>query len=165
MEIQSPPEVPHMSRRTLMSPQKCEIARCSPNQLEMKTNSPAFGFRAMPHTPSYRTFGLASSGQLQSFPETPISRLWEHQFEHRNSRKAPCTPYCLEKRADSQDSIKDVGHLPTSTSRGAFLRNRYVRGTLNLLPHVHWIPKFPDLEESRIYLQWLECRLVFHLTR
>ena len=29
-------------------------------------------------------------------------------------------PYHLEKRADSQDSIKEVGHLPTSTSRGAF---------------------------------------------
>ena len=29
-------------------------------------------------------------------------------------------PYHLEKRADSQDSIKDVGHIPTSTSKGAF---------------------------------------------
>ena len=33
---------------------------------------------------------------------------------------APCTPYHLEKIADTQDSIKEVGHLPTSTSRGAF---------------------------------------------
>ena len=33
--------------------------------------------------------------------------------------KAPCTLYHLEKRADSQDSVKQVGHLPTSTSRGA----------------------------------------------
>ena len=30
------------------------------------------------------------------------------------------TPYHLEKRADAQDSIKEVGHLPTSTSREAF---------------------------------------------
>ena len=35
-------------------------------------------------------------------------------------RKAPCTPYRLEKRAASQDSIKEVGHPPTSTSGGAF---------------------------------------------
>ena len=28
--------------------------------------------------------------------------------------------YRLEKRADSQDSIKDIAHLPRSTSRGAF---------------------------------------------
>ena len=38
---QSSEEHPHMSRRTLMSPQECEIARCSPNQLEMMPNSPA----------------------------------------------------------------------------------------------------------------------------
>ena len=30
---ESPPEIPHKSRKTLMSPQECEIARCSPNQL------------------------------------------------------------------------------------------------------------------------------------
>ena len=29
-------------------------------------------------------------------------------------------PISLEKRADCQDSIKEFGHLPTSTSRGAF---------------------------------------------
>ena len=34
--------------------------------------------------------------------------------------KAPCTPYHIEKKADSQDSIKEVFHLPTRTSRGAF---------------------------------------------
>ena len=44
------------------------------------------------------------------------------------------------------------------------LSNRYVRGILNLLPRVQWILRFPDSKESRISLQWLECRLVFHLT-
>ena len=34
--------------------------------------------------------------------------------------KAPCTPYHLKKRADSQDSFEQVGQLSTSTSRGAF---------------------------------------------
>ena len=38
---ESPPEILHKSRRTLMSPQECEIDWCSPNQLEMTTNSPA----------------------------------------------------------------------------------------------------------------------------
>ena len=37
----SPPEIPHKARKTLMTPQECEIARCSPNQLEMMPNSPA----------------------------------------------------------------------------------------------------------------------------
>ena len=29
-------------------------------------------------------------------------------------------PISFEKRADSQDSIKEVGHLPRSNSKGAF---------------------------------------------
>ena len=36
--IDSPPEIPHKSRRTLMSLQECEIAQSSPNQLETTTN-------------------------------------------------------------------------------------------------------------------------------
>ena len=40
---ESPSEFPHKSRRTLMLLQDCEIARLSPNQLEMTTNSPALG--------------------------------------------------------------------------------------------------------------------------
>ena len=35
------PEIPHKSRRILMSPQECDIARGSPNQLEIKPDSPA----------------------------------------------------------------------------------------------------------------------------
>ena len=36
---QSAPEVPNMYGTTLMSPQEYQIARCSPIQLEMTTNS------------------------------------------------------------------------------------------------------------------------------
>ena len=36
---ESPPEVPNKSRRTLMSPQECQVAQCSPNQLERTINS------------------------------------------------------------------------------------------------------------------------------
>ena len=45
---ESPPEIPHKSRRRLMSPQECEIARCSPNQLEMMTNPPALASEQCP---------------------------------------------------------------------------------------------------------------------
>ena len=45
---ESAPEIPHKSRRTLMSPQECEIAWCSPNQLEMTTNSPALASEQCP---------------------------------------------------------------------------------------------------------------------
>ena len=36
---ESAPVIPHKSRRTMMSPQECEIARYSPNQIGMTTNS------------------------------------------------------------------------------------------------------------------------------
>ena len=39
--LESTPEHPHMSRRTLMSPQECEITWCSPNQLKIMPDSPA----------------------------------------------------------------------------------------------------------------------------
>ena len=38
---ESPQEHPQKSRRTLMSPEECEIAWGSPNQLEMMLDSPA----------------------------------------------------------------------------------------------------------------------------
>ena len=57
---ESPPEIPHKSRRTLMSLQECEIARCSPNQLEMTTNSPALASEQCP-VPHH-------IGQLASLP-------------------------------------------------------------------------------------------------
>ena len=45
---ESPLEIPHKSRRTLMSPQECEIAWCCQNQLEMTTNSPALASEQCP---------------------------------------------------------------------------------------------------------------------
>ena len=45
---ESPPRIPHKFRRTLMSRQKCEIDRCSPNQLERTTNSPALASEQCP---------------------------------------------------------------------------------------------------------------------
>ena len=61
---ESPPEVPHKSRRTLMSPQECEIARCIPNQLEMMTNSPALPSEQCPiqhHTGQFAWLPLGNS--------------------------------------------------------------------------------------------------------
>ena len=46
--IESPSEIPQKPRRTLMSPLECEIALCSPNQLEMMTNSPALASEQCP---------------------------------------------------------------------------------------------------------------------
>ena len=71
--------------------------------------------------------------------------------------------HIVSRRADSQDFIKEVAHIPTTPQEEPSLSNRYVRGTLNFMRHVQWIPRFPESKESRISLQWLECRLFFLL--
>ena len=45
---ESPPEIPHKSRRTLMSPQECDIVQSSPNQLEIKPDYPALAPEQFP---------------------------------------------------------------------------------------------------------------------
>ena len=68
-------------------------------------------------------------------------------------------------RAESLGSIEGVRELSQALSEKASLSNRDVRGILSLLPQVEWTPRCPDLKEGWISLQWLECRLIFHLTK
>ena len=48
MELQRVPQIPHKSRRTLMSPQESDIAQGSPNQLEIEPDSPALAPEQFP---------------------------------------------------------------------------------------------------------------------
>ena len=161
--IESPPEVPNKSRRTLMSPQECQIARCSPNQLEMMTNPPALASEQCPipdHTGRLAWLSLGNSRDSLRHP-SQVYRNTNFSFGTRGKLHAL---HIVSRRADSQDSVKEVGHIPTVPQEEPSLSNRYVRGTLNLLRHVQGIPRFPESKESQISLQWLECRLVFLLT-
>ena len=126
---------------------------------------PCHGSRAIPHSTSYMTSGLNSLRQLQKFPETPISIIEEHQFLNINSRNAQCIPNHLEMKADSQVSTEEVCSFTQTPQEEAPHSNKYVRATLSLLPQWEWSPRCPDLTEDRISLQWLECRIIFHLTR
>ena len=68
---ENPPEIPHKSRRTLMSTQEFEIARCSPNQLEMTTNSPSLASDQCPiphHTGQFIWFPLGNSRDTLRHP-------------------------------------------------------------------------------------------------
>ena len=157
-----PPEVPNKSRRTLMSPQECQIARCSPNQIEMMTTPPALASEQCPipdHTGRLAWLPLGNSRDSLRHP----SQVYRNTSFSLGTRGKLHALHVVSRRADSQDSIKEVGHIPTTTQEPS-LSNRYVRGTLNLLRHVQWIPRFPVSKESQISLQWLECRLVFLLT-
>ena len=93
---ESPPEVPHKSR-TLMSPQECQIAQCSTNQLEMTTNSPALASEKCPiphHT-----------GQLAWLPLGNSRDSLRHPSQvYRNSNFSPGTrgklhaPHIISRR-------------------------------------------------------------------
>ena len=146
-----------------MSPQECQIARCSQNQLEMMTNPPALASEQCPipdHTGRLAWLPLGNSRDSLRHP----SQVYRNTNFRLGTRGKLHALHIVSRRADSQDSIKKVGHIPTTPQEESSLSSWYVRGTLNLLRHVQWIPRFPDSKESRISLQWLECRLVFILT-
>ena len=162
---ESPPEIPHKSRRKVMSPQECEIARCSQNQLEMTTNSPAMASEQFPiphHTGQLALLPLGNSSdslrqQSQVYRNTNFSTGTRGKLHsaHIVSRRE-LIPSILLNRYST---------FPQALQEEPSLSNPYVRGTLNVLHYVQWIARFPDSKESGISLQWLECRLVFHLTR
>ena len=80
------------------------------------------------NSPPKTTSGLTSFRQLKRFPENTAPSLEEHQIQHRNSRKAPCTPNHLEMRADSLASTQEVCQLSTSPSTGAFSQQQVCEG-------------------------------------
>ena len=160
---ESPPEVPNKSRRTLMSAQECQVARCSPNQLEMTTNHPALASEQCPipdHTGRLAWLPLGNSRDFLRHP----SQVYRNTSFSLGTQGKLHALNIISRRADSQDSLKELGHIPTTPQEEPSLCNRYLTGTLNLLHHVQWMPRFPESNESRISLQWLECRLGFLLT-
>ena len=161
---ESPPEVPHKSRRTLMSPQECEIARCSPNQREMMTNSPALASEQCPichHTGQLAWLPLGNSRHSLR----PLSQVYRNTIFSTGTRGKLHAPHIVSRsELILRILLKRLASFPQAPQGEPFLSNRYMRWTLNLLRHVQWIPRFPDSKDSRISLQWLECRLGFHLT-
>ena len=53
--------------------------------------------------------------------------------------------------------LKRCASFPKAPQEEPSLRNQYVRGTLNLLPHVQWILRFPDSKESLISMPELNA--------
>ena len=89
-------------------------------------------------------------------------------FEAMNS--AQLSMFQKDVRPSVQKRWRTMAFSRVSTgdsviSSSCDLRNMYVRGTLCFLPQVEWTPRCPYSKEGRISLQWLKCRLNFHLTR
>ena len=148
-----------------MSPQECEKGRCSPNQLEMTTNSHALASEQCPlphHTGQLAWLPLGNSRDSLRHP----SQVYRNTNFSRGTRGKLHAHHIVSRRElIPRILINRKSTFPQAPQEERSLSNRYVRGTLNLLPHVQWILRFPDSKESWISLQWLECRLVFHLTR
>ena len=126
-----------------MSPQECQIVRCSPNQLEKMTNSPALASEQCPipdHRGRLAWLPLGNSRDSLRHP----SQVYRNTNFSLGTRGNLHALHIVSRRADSKDSIKEVGHIPTTPQEEPSLSNRFVRGTLNLLRHVQWIPKFPE---------------------
>ena len=162
---ESPPEISHKSSRTLMSPPECEKAWCSPNQIEMTTNSPALASEQCPvphHTGQLARLPLGNSRDSLRHP----SQVYRNTYFSTGRRGKLHAPHIISKRElIPRILLKRWATFPQAPQEEPSLSNWYVRRTLNFLPHVQWISRFPDLKESRISLQWLECRLVFHLRK
>ena len=157
-------QVPHKSR-TLMSPPECEIARRRPNQLEMTNTSFALVSEQSPvpnHTGKLAWLLLGNS--RDSLRHT--SQVYRNTTFSTGTREKFHAPHIFSRRElIPRILLKRSATFPKATQEEPSLSTRYVRGTLNLLPHVQWIPRYPDSKQSLIPLQWLECRLIFHLTR
>ena len=124
-----------------------------PKSTPEEARFPLIGSRAILNSPPNTTNGLTSFRQLHRFPENTVPSLEEHQIQHRNSRKAPCTPNRLKMRADSLASTQEVCELSTSPQQEPSLSNRYVGGTQSLLSQVEWTKRGPDSKEGGISLQ------------
>ena len=77
---ESPPEVPNKSRRTMMSTQECEISRCSPNQLEMTTNSPALASEQCPIPHHTGQLACLPLGNSRDSLKQPSQVYWNTNF-------------------------------------------------------------------------------------
>ena len=146
-----------------MSPQECEIAQCRPNQLEMMTKSPALASEQCPIPHHRGQLAWLSLGNSRDSLRHPSQVYRNTTFSIGTRGKLHATHITSRRELIHRILLKSLATSPQAPQEEPSLSNWYVRGTLNLLPHVQWIPRFPDSKESRISLQWLECRLVFHL--
>ena len=105
---ENPQEHCHKTRRTLMSPQEWKIARCTPNQIEVKPIYPALAPQPFPRSTSYRISGLTCFRNIQRFPEIPASRLEEYQFRVQQLEESSVRPL----------SSQDENWFPVFDGRG-----------------------------------------------
>ena len=162
---ESPHEKTHKSRMTLMSPKESEIVRCNPNQLELTPDSPVLDLVQSPVPHHTRAVACLTLGNYKDSLRYP-SQIKRNTNFSRGSRGKLHGRHIISRREQiPRILLTRKANFPQAPQEYPSLSNRYVRGTMSLLPQVEWIQRCPDWKEGWISLQWLECRLVFHRTR
>ena len=136
-----------------------------PKSIQDEAHFAFIGSIAIPFSTEYSTRGLTSLRKLQRFSETPASSLYEYSFQHNSANKVPCTTYRLKMRADSLSLSEEVSQVSTSTSCGVFHQQKLGERDCVLSISSGMYREMPDSKEGRISLQWLQFRLLFHVTR
>ena len=127
---ESPPEIPHKSRRTLMSLQECEIARCSPNQLEMTTNSPALASEQCPIPHHAGQLAWLPMGNSVDSRRHPSQVFRNTNFSTGNGGKHHALHIVSRSELIPRILLKREPTFPQAPQEEPSLSNRYVRGTL-----------------------------------
>ena len=133
-----------MSRRTLLSPQECEIARGSPNHLEIMPDFPVLTPEQFPvphHTGQVALLPLGNSRDSQRHP-SQVYKNTNFSTETRGKLHAPHLG--LRRELIPRILLKRLANFPQAPQEKPSLSNRYVRGTLSLLPQVEWVSRCLD---------------------
>ena len=141
-----------------MSSQECEITRCSPNQLEMTNNSPSLASDqcTIPHhTGQLAWLPLGNSRDSLRHP----SQVYRNtNFSTGTREKLHAQQFTSRRELIPSILFKRLATSPQAPQEEPSISNRYVRGTLNLLPHVQWIPRFPDRKKVGFPCSFLDAR-------
>ena len=142
--LESPPKHDHMSRRTLMSPQECEIERCSPNHHKITHDSLALCPEKFPvphHTWQVAWFPLGN--YRDSLRHS--SQVYRNINFRTGTRGKLHAPHTVSRRElIPRILLKRLANFPQALQEEPSLSNRQVRETLSLLPQVEWISRCPD---------------------
>ena len=141
---ESPREISQKSGRTLMSLLECEIARGSANQLEINPDFPALAQEQIPvpkHTQQVASLPLGN----YRYSLRQMSKVYRNtNFSTGNRGKLHAHQIVLRRELIPRILLNRQANLPQAPQEERSLSNRYVRGTLSLLPQVEWKPRFPD---------------------
>ena len=140
MEIKSPPEIPYKSRRTLMSPQECDIARGSTNQLKNKHYSPPLCPEQFPVPHHTRQVASLPLGKYRhSLRHT--SQVYRNTNFRTGTREKLHAPHIVSRRElIPRILLERLANFKQAPQEEHSINNRYVRGTLSFLHQVEWIP-------------------------